>query len=586
MFRKFSPVFFTLFFINLVFSQNSVITELNDFTIDEIKTSGFRLSTDTEIGIKASAFESDRFFDDFSTTNAWILNSKTRQLMWELNDAEVDDYDHDLVMLEDKVKLPAGEYELYYSTYVNTWQLFNSKGFSRKSHGLFSGFFAWLFDEEDHEREYRRRDWEKYISKDLFIKITGNGQHMSESEIRSNKDSFTQSALVSFTQQRNDIYNQKFLRVTKPVNLKIYALGEATFEGNYDFGMIKNLDTREIEWQLTYRNSDYAGGARKNRLYNDTVELEPGLYSVLYVTDDSHSYKRWNSSPPIDPDFWGITVKLVNESDRSAVEFVPEDYLDERTIVKLTNLTDSDFATKGFTVLHPVDLNIYAIGEGSQGEMYDYGWIVNAKTRKKVWSMRYFDSEHAGGAEKNRMADEIIRLEPGNYIVYYLTDGSHSPREWNDSPPFDQKHYGISIAFAGENFVPSYITDYQPEKDNSIIASLVRIGDSERRKVNFKIDHNSEIMIHAIGEGLHGSMYDYAWIENAKTGRIVWEMTYRNTDRAGGAHKNREFHNSIRLDRGEYFLYYISDDSHSFNDWNDDPPRDPLNWGVTLYRIE
>jgi hypothetical protein len=81
-------------------------------------------------------------------------------------------------------------------------------------------------------------------------------------------------------------------------------------------------------------------------------------------------------------------------------------------------------------------------------------------------------------------------------------------------------------------------------------------------------------------------MYDYAWIENSRTGRIVWEMTYRKTERAGGARKNRMFDDSIFLEAGEYEVFYESDDSHSFVDWNDSPPHDPVHWGVTITRIE
>jgi len=38
---------------------------------------------------------------------------------------------------------------------------------------------------------------------------------------------------------------------------------------------------------------------------------------------------------------------------------------------------------KGFGLKKSMDLIIYAIGEGSRGEMHDYGWIVDAKTHKK-----------------------------------------------------------------------------------------------------------------------------------------------------------------------------------------------------------
>ena len=81
-------------------------------------------------------------------------------------------------------------------------------------------------------------------------------------------------------------------------------------------------------------------------------------------------------------------------------------------------------------------------------------------------------------------------------------------------------------------------------------------------------------------------MDDFGWIEDAKTGKAVWEMTYRSTDHAGGATKNRRFDGTITLPAGEYILKYETDGSHSFGDWNADAPDDPEAWGITLFRKE
>ena len=47
---------------------------------------------------------------------------------------------------------------------------------------------------------------------------------------------------------------------------------------------------------------------------------------------------------------------------------------------------------------------------------------------------------------------------------------------------------------------------------------------------------------------------DYAWIENTDTDRVVWEMTYRMTEHAGGASKNRLFNDVITLPAGKYVV--------------------------------
>ncbi len=77
-------------------------------------------------------------------------------------------------------------------------------------------------------------------------------------------------------------------------------------------------------------------------------------------------------------------------------------------------------------------------------------------------------------------------------------------------------------------------------------------------------------------------MYDYGWIEDASTGKVVWEMTYRMTEHAGGARKNRVYDGMIVLPAGKYTVFYETDGSHAFNDWNDDPPDDPTSWGITV----
>jgi hypothetical protein len=63
-------------------------------------------------------------------------------------------------------------------------------------------------------------------------------------------------------------------------------------------------------------------------------------------------------------------------------------------------------------------------------------------------------------------------------------------------------------------------------------------------------------------------------------------MTYRVTEHAGGANKNRRFDGVIRLPAGNYVLRYATDGSHSFGDWNAAPPDDPEAYGITVYRAK
>ena len=253
--------------------------------------------------------------------------------------------------------------------------------------------------------------------------------------------------------------------------------------------------------------------------------------------------------------------------------------------VSLTRIGDDEIAAKGFKLSKPVDVRVYAIGEGTGNEMHDFGVIINATTREPVWRMRYRDTERAGGATKNRMVNEVISLDAGNYIVYYLTDDSHSWDDWNSTPPRYENAWGITLLPADGAVDMELIGEYDPSADPSIVAQLIGIRDGADRSQSFTLNQETEIRIYAMGEGESGDMFDYAWIEDANTGRGMWEMTFRLTEHAGGASKNRLYDGKLTLPAGEYLLRYEADDSHSLESWNMTPPNDPFGYGVTLFKV-
>jgi len=255
------------------------------------------------------------------------------------------------------------------------------------------------------------------------------------------------------------------------------------------------------------------------------------------------------------------------------------------SFVSLTQIEDDEIASTGFSLSQPYDVRVYAVGEGMSNQMYDYGWILNAETRQPVWKMEYRDTHRAGGASKNRMVNDVITLDPGKYLVYYMTDGSHSWDDWNSAAPSHENAWGITLLAAEGEADESVIGRYDISNDESIIAQLVAIRDDDSRRQAFTLEDETTVRIYALGEGDRSEMYDYAWIEDADTRRDIWEMTYRKTDHAGGAQKNRLFDGTIVLPAGEYYLRYESDGSHSLEDWNSTPPRDPFSYGVTLYRV-
>ncbi len=82
--------------------------------------------------------------------------------------------------------------------------------------------------------------------------------------------------------------------------------------------------------------------------------------------------------------------------------------------------------------------------------MYDYGWLENADG-KEIWKLKYKESRHAGGADKNRMQIWEGTLEAGSYNLHYISDDSHSYGTWNESEPNNPNMWGIQIFEINDN---------------------------------------------------------------------------------------------------------------------------------------
>jgi hypothetical protein len=74
---------------------------------------------------------------------------------------------------------------------------------------------------------------------------------------------------------------------------------------------------------------------------------------------------------------------------------------------------------------------------------------------------------------------------------------------------------------------------------------------------------------------------DYGWIENEK-GVKIWEMNALHSTYAGGAFKNNKVDTTLHLKAGKYVLKYITDESHSYNNWDSPPPTTSF-YGIVIY---
>ncbi len=581
-----TTLFAALILVGHSYAQENVLVEIAKLSPRTLKVEGFTLDRGQDLQLKATGLNTSRRHP--FTANAWILNAQTREVVWEMKEANTKRRDRYLRDFEGPLSLPAGTYEVYYSSFSYFNDGFNVNNIGKAITYVYDSIFE-KKDSRHHDGNWEEGNWDDYRREydELGLTIKGSGKKLDEKALLAFVEAAKSDAVINMSALWDEEYKRQGFILSQPTGLNLYAIGEAGYESDYDYGWIIDVKTREKVWKFTYDNSEPAGGAEKNRMFKGSVKLPAGTYAAIFVTDDSHSYRRWNSPPPYDPEFWGLIVRTSNPSDRANVRLYEyEDLPKKNVFLELTRVRDDEYLTKGFTLKQPLDVRVYAVGEGRDGDMFDYGWIMETKSRKKVWTMDYRETEHGGGADKNRLFDDVVRLDKGSYLVYYVTDGSHSYRDWNSSAPFDQERWGVTLLASSENFDASQVAEYVPEADANVLAQIDNVRDDQNKQLRFSLDKNAEVRVYALGEGRDGDMFDYGWIEDARTGRVVWEMSYRMTEHAGGAHKNRVFDGNVYLKAGEYELHYQSDGSHSWRDWNDDAPHDPMHWGITVYRPE
>jgi hypothetical protein len=567
-----------------------VLVNIQDLTPQDHRVAAFVLAAPQELTVTAVGAEpwpdrlrsrDDQHWDDDEQTTwsaaAWILDARTRAVVWDLRAAATRRESNGLRRFSSTIRLPAGTYEAHYASYPASVS--------------FNGDIN--LNLEDLVRLGRRaKSGGPYVEHGLYkefaLNITGPGRSASRDDITAARATFTASAIATVEPDRNASARQGF-EIARPTDVEIYAIGELTPDGESDYGWILNADTHQRVWAMSYVTTEPAGGAARNRMAHETLRLTPGRYVAYFVTDDSHDPDEWNRVPPADPEFWGLTLRVTNAAARAAVK--PFDYQpvpEGQTIVSMIGIGDDATRSEGFVLKRPMKVRIYAIGEGPPpGErMVDYAWIFDAERHKRVWTMRYEDTQHAGGGQKNRVFDDTIRLAAGSYVVYYRSDGSHSADDWNTAPPAESRYWGVSVFPASGRLNRADIAPLQRGRGKTAaLAELLRIGDNEDARITFKLAGQTRLRVYALGEGRDYEMFDYGSIEDA-TGRSVWKMRYEETQPAGGSDKNRVFDGVVTLPAGTYVLRYHSDGSHSHADWNADPPDDPESWGISVFRPE
>jgi hypothetical protein len=393
--------------------DENIVVQLTEIYDDEYHKKGFSLTKPVKLRVYSmgEGTKSGRQMFDFG----WITNVKTRERVWEMKYRKTEHGGGALKnrKFEGRLMLPAGNYMVHYVT------------------------------DDSHSNEhwnlmppYDPYRWGITIWADDYKRDHAEIKHLEQGELK---------PVIELTRMRNNRFERQGFKLLKEVKLHILALGESDHSRRslVDYGWIVDAATRKAVWIMEYRDTEYAGGGKKNRVFDGFVTLPKGKYFACYRTDDSHAFRSWNVDAPWMPESWGITIACAKKTCEKYIrQFDERD--DSDVLVQMTRVSDDEKISQRFEITKSTHIRIYAIGEGRSGKMFDYGWIEDDEG-EKVWDMEYYDTTHAGGGTKNRVFNEIIKLRRGTYRAYFKTDGSHSYRKWNTSPPDDEEHWGIIV---------------------------------------------------------------------------------------------------------------------------------------------
>lgn len=548
---------------------------IDDIEQSELKRVDFRVTAPVRVAIDAvgSYTSSDENSPSDLTVYGWILDRNSREVVWKMQQAELRS-DNTLATAVDTLLIEPGAYSAYFTTYGN---------YVKQSRGRILGIRYgrdWVGDTDDWHFivEVVNPDDEESVIVEA-IDALGNPLHVWS----------TGPVKAAGTLQY-------VFDVTQDVELDIYAIGEHC-KSPCDFGGVTNYISGDTLWVLSLENSTYAGGRQENIMYRGSIAVSPGTYRAFYQSDHGHSYRNWAANPPFDPEGWGMSLSVRDAADLSYVSaFDP--WLQREPLINITRVGAGEDERIPFRVADSVSVLIYAMGElTSSGSLYDYATVKDVATGEKVWEMSYRSSEPAGGYETNRKEVAILHLPPGRFELSYQSDMSHDYSGFSNGTPDLPERWGVTMFPFERTIDPGVITVQQAiairetnlnnqEIDvGEVIVNATQLGNGEKQSHSFSLSTLTIVRIIAVGEISTSGQYDYGWIEDNDTGQIVWEMTRRNSEHAGGDDHNRKFDGLLELEPGNYTAHFKTDFTHAFGDFGEGGPDRPSEWGIRIETI-
>jgi len=178
--------------------------------------------------------------------------------------------------------------------------------------------------------------------------------------------------------------------------------------------------------------------------YSNINNLSMDDYGNLWIASNNSGLVKFdtkNKSSQFIPTFNFRTYDL------KLLDFIDLLNTQGKTFAKITEVSDYQDLKKEFKVDQQTDVMVVAVGEGDNTNslMFDYGWLIDAKS-DTVWTQINFNNSfYVGGTNKNRITTGIIKLDKGDYTLRYKSDDSHSYGKWNAEAPIDSSLWGIQV---------------------------------------------------------------------------------------------------------------------------------------------
>jgi signal transduction histidine kinase/ligand-binding sensor domain-containing protein len=275
-------------------------------------------------------------------------------------------------------------------------------------------------------------------------------------------------ALVSLIRVGNLETRQEFINVKDTSRFFVVSMGEFAGLDMDDFGWIEN-DHGKTVWKQNGLKSIPAGGAFKNKLEFEVVQLPPGKYKVAYKTDENHAWNSWNSPPPDRPELWGIQLFSLSGALNDSVNRLIQDQqencpLSSDFVISILKDSDNIFWTLtflGLEKLHlpnqaesrltkektelPTDFTPgYNLIKSGPGQLLIAGYTLDSATKAKELAFLNFDYRHN--------SSRIVRLRDSTNRNLYRTTGQSLVKDKNGViwfGTFNHEGNGLYIAREG-----------------------------------------------------------------------------------------------------------------------------------------